>query len=57
MKLKRKEDQKVDASSVLLRRGNKITKGSWGCDRLGIKKRGMRKRGGESGMGGGVGDV
>ena len=42
MKLKRKEDQRVDAS-VLLRRGNKIIKGSRGWDGLG------RVRGGEGG--------
>ena len=38
MKLKRKEDQRVDAS-VLLRRGTKIIKGSRGWEGLG-KKRG-----------------
>jgi hypothetical protein len=57
MKLKRKEEQRVDAS-VLLRRGNKIIKGR-GWEGLG-KKRGEGregKRGAESGMGGGGGDV
>ena len=39
MKLKRKEDQRVDAS-VLLRRGNKIIKGSRGWEGLGRKRRG-----------------
>ena len=48
MKLKRKEDQRVDAS-VLLRRGNKIIKGSRGSEELGRKGVG---RGAESGMGG-----
>jgi hypothetical protein len=38
-KLKRKEDQSVDAS-VLLRSGNKIIKGSRGWERLARKKRG-----------------
>ena len=41
MKLKRKEDQRVDAS-VLLRRGNKIIKGSRGLGELGRKRRGGR---------------
>ena len=39
MKLKKKEDQRVDAS-VLLRRGNKIIKGSRGWEGLGRKRRG-----------------
>jgi hypothetical protein len=38
MKLKRKEDQRVDAS-VLLRRGNKIIKGSRGWEGLGRKRK------------------
>jgi hypothetical protein len=37
MKLKRKEDRRVDAS-VLLRRGNKIIKGSRGWEGLGRKR-------------------
>ena len=37
MKLKRKEDQRVDAP-VLLRRGNKIIKGSRGWEGLGRKR-------------------
>ena len=37
MKLKREEDQRVDAS-VLLRRGNKIIKGSRGWEGLGRKR-------------------
>jgi hypothetical protein len=36
MKLKRKQDQRVDAS-VLLRRGNNTIKGSRGWERLGRK--------------------
>ena len=43
MKLKRKEDQRVDAS-VLLRRGNKIIKGSRGWEGLGRKRRGGREK-------------
>jgi hypothetical protein len=39
MKLKRKEDQRVDAS-VLLRRGNKIIKGNGGWQELGRKREG-----------------
>jgi hypothetical protein len=39
MKLKRKEDQRVDPSG-LLRRGNKIIKESRGWEGLGRKKRG-----------------
>ena len=42
MKLKRKEDQRVDAS-VLLRRGNKIIKGSRGWEGLWRKRRGVGK--------------
>ena len=38
MKLKRKGDQRVDAS-VLLRRGNKVIKENRGCERLGRKRR------------------
>ena len=49
MKLKRNEDQRVDAS-VLLRRGNKIIKGSRGWEVLGKREGG--KRGEELGMGG-----
>jgi hypothetical protein len=42
IKLKRKEEERVDAS-VLLRRGNKIIKGRrW--EELGRKKRGSGKR-------------
>jgi hypothetical protein len=37
LKLKRKEDQRVDAS-VLLRRGNNIIKGSRGCEGLRRKR-------------------
>ena len=43
-------------SSVLLRGGNKIIKGSRGLEELGRKKRGG-ERGEESGMGGDGGDV
>ena len=44
MKFKRKENQRVNAS-VLLRRGNKIIKGSSGWEGLGRKrKEGGRKR-------------
>ena len=39
MKLKRKQDQRVDAS-VLLRRGNNTIKGSRGWERLVRKRRG-----------------
>ena len=39
MKLKRKEDQRVDVS-VLLRRGDKIIKGSRGWEGLGSKRGG-----------------
>jgi hypothetical protein len=39
MKLKRKEDQRVDAS-VILRGGNNIIKGSRGWEGLGRKKGG-----------------
>ena len=57
MKLKKKEDQSVDAS-VLLRRGNNIIKGSRHLEGLGRKRRGGgKKRGEESGMGGDGGDV
>jgi hypothetical protein len=48
-KLKRMEDQKVNAS-VLLRRGNNIIKRSRELEGHGMKKGG--KRGAESGMGG-----
>jgi hypothetical protein len=54
MMLKKKEDQCVDAS-VLLRRGNKIIRGSGvGGEGLG---RGRGKRGEESGIGGDRGNV
>ena len=43
MKLKKKEDQRVDAS-VLLRRGNKIIKGRRGWVGLGRKRRGGREK-------------
>ena len=52
MTLKRKEDQRVDAS-VLLRRGNKIIKGSRSGRNLGGREEGK----GESGMGGDRGGV
>jgi hypothetical protein len=56
MKLKKKEDQRVDAS-VLLRWGDKIIKGSRGWEGLGRKRRGVQeKRGEDSGMGGDGGD-
>ena len=51
MKLKKKEDQRVDAS-VLLRRGNNIIKGSREERDLGGKEEGRGKRGAESDMGG-----
>ena len=47
MKLKRKEDQRVDAS-VLLRRGNKIIKGSRGWEGLGRKRRGGGEKEGQN---------
>jgi hypothetical protein len=47
MKLKRKEDQRVDAS-VLLWRENKIIKESRGRERLGRKRRGEGERREES---------
>jgi hypothetical protein len=47
MKLKRKEDQRVDAS-VLLRRGNKIMEGSRGWEGLGRKRRGGRGKEGKN---------
>jgi hypothetical protein len=56
MKLKRKEDQIVDVS-VLLRRLNKIIKGREGGRDSEGRKEGEGKRGEESGMGGGGGDV
>ena len=57
MKLKKKEDQIVDAS-VLLRRGNKIIKGSKGWEGLG-RKRGRvgEKEEAGSDIGGDGGDV
>ena len=56
MKLKKKENQKVDAS-VLLRREIKIIKGSREWKEHGRKKRGGGEKVEESGMGGVVGDV
>jgi hypothetical protein len=50
MKLKRKEDQIVDAS-VLLIRGNKMIKEVEGGRDLGRREMGERKKGEESGMG------
>jgi hypothetical protein len=50
MKLKKNEDQRVDAS-VLLRSGNRIIKGHRGLEILGRKRGGKRE---ESGMGGDV---
>ena len=47
MKLKKKEDQSVDAS-VLLRRGNKIIKGSRGWEELGRKRRGGGEKEGKN---------
>jgi hypothetical protein len=47
MKLKRKEDQRVDAS-VLLRRGNKIIKGSRGREGLGRKSEGRGEKEGQN---------
>ena len=44
MKLKKKEDQSVDAS-VLLKRRNKIIMGRIGWERLGRKKRGEGQNG------------
>jgi hypothetical protein len=54
--MKRKEDQRVDVS-VLLRRENKIMKGSTGKEGLGRKRRGVGKEGEESGMEGDGRDV
>lgn len=48
-KLKRKTVQRMDAS-VLLRRGNKIIKGSRGWEGLGRKRRRGGGKGEESGM-------
>jgi hypothetical protein len=47
MKLKKKENQRVDAL-VLLRRGNKIIKGSRGWERLGRKRRGGGEKEGKN---------
>jgi hypothetical protein len=47
MKLKRKEDQGVDAS-VLLKRGNKIIRRSSQCEGLGRKRRGGGGKQGKS---------
>jgi hypothetical protein len=46
MKLKRKGDQRVDAS-VPLRKGNKMIKGSKGWEGLGRKRRGGWEKEGE----------
>jgi hypothetical protein len=45
MKPKKKKDQRVDAS-VILRRGNKIIKGSKGWEGFGRKRRGGGEKGG-----------
>jgi len=50
MKLKKKEDQSIDAS-VLLRRGNKIITGDRGREKAG-RERGRGKRGAGSSVGG-----
>jgi hypothetical protein len=47
LKLKRKQDQRVDAS-VLHRRGNKIIKGSRGWERLGRNRRGGGEKEGKN---------
>jgi hypothetical protein len=47
MTLKRKEDQRVDAS-VLLRRGNKIIKGSRRRKGIGRKRRGGEEKEGKN---------
>jgi hypothetical protein len=47
MKLKRKEDQRVDAS-VLLRRRNNIIKGIRGWEELGRKRRGEGEKEGQN---------
>jgi hypothetical protein len=47
MKLKRKKDQRVDAS-VLLTRGNKIIKGSRGWEGLGRKREGGGEKEGQN---------
>jgi hypothetical protein len=49
LKLKRKEDQRVDAS-VTLRRGNNIIKGGRGWEGLGRRKGVGGEKGAESGM-------
>jgi hypothetical protein len=51
MKLKKKEDQSVDAS-VLHRRRNKIIMGSRGQEGFGGKRGGRREKGAGSGVGG-----
>jgi len=56
MKLKRKGDQRVDVS-VLLRRGNRIIKGSRWFEGLGRKKGGRGKNRAELGLGRDGGDV
>ena len=55
MKLKRKENQEVNVLA-LLRKGNKIIKGSRGWEGLGRKRR-RGGRGKESDMGGDGGDT
>jgi hypothetical protein len=47
MKLKSKEDQRVEAS-VLLRRGNKISKGSRGWEGLRRRRRGRGEKEGKN---------
>jgi hypothetical protein len=47
MKLKRKEDQRMDRS-VLLTKGNKIIKGSRGLEKLGRKRRGGGEKEGQN---------
>ena len=47
MKLKRKEDQRVD-TSVLLRRGNNIIKGSRGWVAFGKKREGRGEKEGQN---------
>ena len=56
MKLKRKEDQRVN-TLVLLKRGTNIFKGSREWEGLGRKRGGKGKIEAESGMGGYGGDV
>jgi len=56
MKLKKEEDQSVDAS-VLLRRGNKIIMEGRGRERPGRERGGGGKRGAGSGVGGDRGEI